>query len=70
MINSSGFYCAKRRWNLGGAARGVAHDGEEKEEFESVDGQKDDEETIGLGTLLVSNKPIFCKSLSACSRVI
>ena len=29
--------------------RGVAHDGEEKEEFDSVDGQKDDEEKVEAG---------------------
>ena len=27
----------------------MAHDGEEKEEFESVDGQKDDEEKVEAG---------------------
>jgi len=45
----SGFYYAKWRWNLGGTSRGVAHYGEEKKEFESVDGQKDDEEKVEAG---------------------
>ncbi len=45
----AGFYSAKRGWNLGRTARGVAHDGEEKEEFESVDGQKNDEEKVETG---------------------
>jgi hypothetical protein len=48
-MSFSGFYYTKRRWNLGGTVRGVAHYGEEKEEFESIHGQKDDEEKVEAG---------------------